>query len=528
MADQVKMRGGSESSSNNFTGAAREVTVDTSLWTLRVHDGVTPGGHKLLKSGNCLVVEEADQCNPNKPTCKVTVNGELDVEGDVHIGGDLTIDGNIDLGDIVLDLYTDDVTLKNPGDYVADCNVPDGNGLKTQADANKWFYEGISILDEKLCIAQKEIQVLEKQYQDLEVRVDQNEIDIAELKAEIANLKQEIIDIENAIKLLEIEIENNANTILNHEGRISALEAQIDQINIEIEELKDALANLKLDDLVDCAVPNPKNGQQLVFRNGLWVAEDDPFTNQAVHFMGFVNVEDDTAPTGVNVKPGDTYIQHKVDETVATANSTWVGIVSELVAEGQYVMYGADLKWHKGKTVENVTQIQSDWTETDVSSPAFIKSKPDIQGTIDASIGTGNLKIQTSAGVELGTFNANQDTNELVTLPEGFSGDYGDLDNIPTKFPPEAHGHAWGEITGKPSCYDPCAHRHEWNELDNVPTEFPPENHTHSYNDLTDKPIIPDPFPEAPADGNVYVRNGQSKSWIRGLPYDVRTLPELP
>ena len=39
---------------------------------------------------------------------------------------------------------------------------------------------------------------------------------------------------------------------------------------------------------------------------------------------------------------------------------------------------------------------------------------------------------------------------------------------------------------------------------------------------------VPDPFPEAPADGNVYVRNGQSKSWIRGLPYDARTLTELP
>jgi len=37
-----------------------------------------------------------------------------------------------------------------------------------------------------------------------------------------------------------------------------------------------------------------------------------------------------------------------------------------------------------------------------------------------------------------------------------------------------------------------------------------------------------DPFPEAPADGNLYVRNGQTKSWVRGLPYDVRTLPELP
>ena len=34
-------------------------------------------------------------------------------------------------------------------------------------------------------------------------------------------------------------------------------------------------------------------------------------------------------------------------------------------------------------------------------------------------------------------------------------------------------------------------------------------------------------FPEAPADGNLYVRNGQTASWERGLPYDIRTLPEL-
>ena len=273
MADQLKLRGGSEDASKNFTGAAREVTVDTTDWTLRVHDGVTAGGHKLLKSGSCLVVEEADKCDPTKPTCKVTVNGELEVGGDVHIGGDLTIDGSIDLGDIVLDLETDDVMLKNPGDYVADCNVPDGRGLKTQADANRWFYGGIRILDEKLCIAQKEIQVLETQYQQLENRVEQNEIDIAALKVEIADLKQEIIDLENAIKLLEVEIENNANAILDHEGRISALEAKIDQINIEIDDIKDWIKNHSLNEHSDVSISSAKEDDYFVYKNGKWTNE---------------------------------------------------------------------------------------------------------------------------------------------------------------------------------------------------------------------------------------------------------------
>ena len=571
MADQVQWRGGSRENSDDFTGAPREVTVDTTDWILRVHDGIKPGGHKMMKVNDCLVVQTADKCNPEHPSCKVTVNGQLDVNGDVdldgnmdmegdlnldgnltvldkhdtlltgdlnvegktnvedlhvtgcisnpsdpcgvnepvvicddlHVKGDVLIDGSIDLGEIVIDLYTDDVTLKNPGDYVFDCNVPDANGLKTQFDVNAAFYNGIRILDEKLCIAQKEINGLEYQYQQLEKRVDQNEIDIAELKVEIANLKQEIADIESAIKLLELEIENNANAILDHEGRISALEVKIDQINTEINDLKDDLANLKLNDLVDCGVPNPKNGQQLVFRNGQWVAEDNAFTDQAVHFMGFVNVEDDSAPTGGAVKPGDTYIQHKVDESEATANNTWTGIQGEQVAEGQYVMYGADSKWHKGKTVESVDQIQADWDETDVSAPAFIKNKPDIQADIDASIGNGSLRIQDANGVELGTFEANQSNNEVVTLPATFSGDYNDLNNKPT--PPVVNdgtlnikdfdGTSLGTFTANQATTTdvilPKGFSGSYDDLTDVPTKFPPEDHTHSYNDLTDKPTIP-------------------------------------
>jgi hypothetical protein len=45
MADQLQLRGGSTQESVLFTGAEREVTVDTDLHTLRVHDGTTQGGH---------------------------------------------------------------------------------------------------------------------------------------------------------------------------------------------------------------------------------------------------------------------------------------------------------------------------------------------------------------------------------------------------------------------------------------------------------------------------------------------------
>ena len=47
MADQLRLRGGPTAQSQTFVGAEREVTVDTGLKALRVHDGVTPGGHLI-------------------------------------------------------------------------------------------------------------------------------------------------------------------------------------------------------------------------------------------------------------------------------------------------------------------------------------------------------------------------------------------------------------------------------------------------------------------------------------------------
>ena len=266
MADQVRWRGGSRENSEKFTGAPREVTVDTTDWLLRVHDGITPGGHKLLKAGNCLVVEEADKCDPTQPTCKVTVNGELDVSGNAHIGGDLTVDGTIDFGDVVVDLYTDDVTLKNPGDYVADCNVPDGNGLKTQADANKWFYQGIAILDEQLCIAQKEIVAIEYQIQQLETDVEANTIDIADLKARVDLLEQ-------AIAILETEIEALAVQVNENTAAIEALKIAILDLNQEIEAIKDWIKAHSIEDHIDVALAAPSAGDYFVYKNGKWTNE---------------------------------------------------------------------------------------------------------------------------------------------------------------------------------------------------------------------------------------------------------------
>ena len=47
MPTQVQFRRGSTAQNNSFTGAAGEITVNTSNNTIRVHNGLTAGGFEL-------------------------------------------------------------------------------------------------------------------------------------------------------------------------------------------------------------------------------------------------------------------------------------------------------------------------------------------------------------------------------------------------------------------------------------------------------------------------------------------------
>ena len=54
MPDQLQLRGGTTTEHNSFTGALREVTVDTTKKTLVVHDGSQVGGTALMKESGTL------------------------------------------------------------------------------------------------------------------------------------------------------------------------------------------------------------------------------------------------------------------------------------------------------------------------------------------------------------------------------------------------------------------------------------------------------------------------------------------
>ena len=60
MADQLQIRGGDTASNSTFTGAQRELSIDTSKNQLIVHDGATPGGHPIPTADDPVFTGDAD------------------------------------------------------------------------------------------------------------------------------------------------------------------------------------------------------------------------------------------------------------------------------------------------------------------------------------------------------------------------------------------------------------------------------------------------------------------------------------
>jgi hypothetical protein len=131
MATQVQWRGGSTAEHATFTGAAREVTVDTQKQTLVVHDGSTAGGEALLRE---------DQANlPGSVTNGIYTPGTNQVAVATNGTGRLFVasDGKIGIGGTPsnpLDVFgsaTLGIRYKGSGSYagiVADNTSSTGGG----------------------------------------------------------------------------------------------------------------------------------------------------------------------------------------------------------------------------------------------------------------------------------------------------------------------------------------------------------------------------------------------------------------
>ena len=125
MATQVQFRRGTTAEHQTFKGAEGEVTVDTSLKTVVIHDAITNGGFPVLKDdgsnsqlsrgsvSNCalkfagdsntgLISPAADEIalvTGGVSRLTIDANGAATFTGNIQVDGSLSVTGNFDSGE---------------------------------------------------------------------------------------------------------------------------------------------------------------------------------------------------------------------------------------------------------------------------------------------------------------------------------------------------------------------------------------------------------------------------------------------
>ena len=125
MATQVQFRRGTTAEHSGFKGADGEVTVDTSLKTVVIHDAITNGGFRVLRQdGSNSQLERGSTTNcalkfagdPNTGIISpasdelalvtggsthltIDANGAATFTGNVQVNGTLSVTGSFDSGE---------------------------------------------------------------------------------------------------------------------------------------------------------------------------------------------------------------------------------------------------------------------------------------------------------------------------------------------------------------------------------------------------------------------------------------------
>ena len=125
MATQVQFRRGTTAEHTGFKGADGEVTVDTSLKTVVIHDAITNGGFPLLRQdasnsqlipgslSNCALKFAGDSntgiispasdeialVTGGSSRLTIDANGAATFTGNVQVNGSLSVTGNFDSGE---------------------------------------------------------------------------------------------------------------------------------------------------------------------------------------------------------------------------------------------------------------------------------------------------------------------------------------------------------------------------------------------------------------------------------------------
>ena len=143
MSTEVKFRRGSTTQHASFTGAQGEVTVDTDLNTLRIHDGATVGGHRILLhsefvgtgTGTLTQIDTGTGIDGGPITASGTIS--LDASTQTTLTNAQTA---YSWGDHSLESYLKNITSENLTNLlnVDDAGITDGQILQYQSNAQQY------------------------------------------------------------------------------------------------------------------------------------------------------------------------------------------------------------------------------------------------------------------------------------------------------------------------------------------------------------------------------------------------------
>ena len=108
MSTQIQYRRGTTAQNDGFTGALGEMTIDTTLKTVRVHDGATTGGF-------ATVGVSTTQTLTNKTLSNVALSGNATGTANIVITGIASATGNITGGNIITSALLSSATLSVSG-----------------------------------------------------------------------------------------------------------------------------------------------------------------------------------------------------------------------------------------------------------------------------------------------------------------------------------------------------------------------------------------------------------------------------
>ena len=143
MTTQVQLRRGTTSAHGSFTGAVGEVTVDTDLNTLKVHDGSTSGGIRIATYAN--IAAHTHTFSDESSTSLTVTPGTTDVKLVGSGGISFTITGDTITGSLASDINADSIASSNSTGVLINDNLIIAGNIQTQGSSEVVVENGMTV-----------------------------------------------------------------------------------------------------------------------------------------------------------------------------------------------------------------------------------------------------------------------------------------------------------------------------------------------------------------------------------------------